>query len=378
MKVLLIATDRKIFEEESLVLKRTKAYASYVEEMHVVISTEHNFQIKKHGNLYIYPTNSKRRWQYPFDSLNLSKKIINENGLNKENCVISTQDPFESGWVGRKIKDKFGLPLQVQIHTDFLNPHFKNSFLNRIRVHLAKRHVIYRADRLRVVSSVIKTSIEQKFPKFREKIDILPIFVDVESIVSQEVKRNLRNDFPQFNQIILMVSRLTKEKRIDIALNVFKKIIKDFPRSGLIIVGDGSELNNLSNLAKKLMIRDNVIFLGWQEDLVSFYKSADLFLHTSEFEGYGMVFIEAGAAGCPIITTKVGVAKTDLFKNGENSFVCDVEDYDCIKSSIIKLFQNELLKKQFSKNMQSQIRSQSGTFEQYVRQYVSLLEKLLK
>jgi glycosyltransferase involved in cell wall biosynthesis len=56
---------------------------------------------------------------------------------------------------------------------------------------------------------------------------------------------------------------------------------------------------------------------------------------TSEYEGYGMTLIEALAASCPIVTTKVGIAKTDLFKDGVNSFVCPVGDVDCLSKKII-------------------------------------------
>ena len=91
-----------------------------------------------------------------------------------------------------------------------------------------------------------------------------------------------------------------------------------------------------------------------------------------------MTLIETGTAGCPIVTTNVGIAKTDLFKNGENAFVCPVGDVDCLSKSIIDLIKDGQKRKLFGERMQDSIRSTAISKEQYVSKYVSLLENLLK
>jgi 1,2-diacylglycerol 3-alpha-glucosyltransferase len=79
----------------------------------------------------------------------------------------------------------------------------------------------------------------------------------------------------------------------------------------LIIVGSGPRLASLRALATKLGISGSVAFESWvdQPTIASYYKTADLFLNTSLFEGYGMTLVEARAAGCPIVSTDVGVAR---------------------------------------------------------------------
>ena len=61
----------------------------------------------------------------------------------------------------------------------------------------------------------------------------------------------------------------------------------------LLIVGDGSELTKLKAISHKL--KANVIFSPWADDLPSYYKTADLFLLTSNYEGYGRTVVEATA-----------------------------------------------------------------------------------
>jgi len=375
MKVVSISTDRKLFEEGSVVLTRQKYYAERMEELHVIVFSlsKNGYKYRSFGNLHLYPMNSSSRISFLFDAYRLGKKIILENSFKKENSVITTQDSFETGLVGYLLKKKFNLPLQLQIHTDFLNSYFKNSSLNLARVVLAK-FLIPKADGLRVVSSVISGSLQKEFPNLKTKIDILPIFIDIEKIKNSAISINLRQKYPD-RFIILMASRVTKEKNIILAIKLVSSLIRANKRIVLLIVGDGPEKKTLQLYAKDM--GGYVVFEPWTLDLTSYYKTADVFLLTSQYEGYGMTLIEAGASGCPIVTTNVGIAKTDLFKNGENAFVCPVGDLDCLSKSVIDLLENLQKRKLFQERMQDSIKRIAITKEEYVSRYVAMLENLL-
>lgn len=373
MKVLSIGTDRKLFDEGSAVLERSLSYSSKMEELHIIVFTKRGFEKKTIGNLHIYPTNSISRLFYVFDAYSVGKNIIG----NYRDIVISSQDPFETGLVAYFLKKKFSLPLQLQVHTDFLSPLFKNSFLNLVRVIIAN-FLIPKADGLRVVSEDISVSIKNKFNKIKSSIDILPIYVDFENISKEKVTNDLQKQFPQFKFIILMASRLTSEKRLDIALQSFKKVLENFKDAGLVIAGSGHEKGHLLAIVRQIGIEKNVVFVGWQESLVSYYKTADMFLLTSDYEGYGMTLIEAAACCCPIVTTRVGIAKSTLFKNDENALVCPVGDIECLTKSINDLASNNWKRELFKRNMQDSIRHKLISKEEYVNQYVALLEKLQK
>ncbi len=298
MKVLMISTDKNIFKEGSGVRERMIEYGGLVEELHIIVFAKKNFQfsVSNFQNIFIYPTNSKSRWFYVCDAIKLGKKINAD--------IVTAQDPFESGLAGWFIKRKLDIPLQLQIHTDFLSPYFaQDSILNRLRVFLAK-FLIPRADCIRVVSERIRKSL-------KKECFVLPIFVDVEKIKNAPVKTNLHEKYPQFDFIILMASRLTKEKNITLAIKAVKEI--NDKKIGLIIVGGEPEKKESSA---------NIIFEPWTNDLISYYKTADLFLLTSNYEGYGMTLMEAAAAGCKIISSDVGIAgeileKENIFKVGD-------------------------------------------------------------
>ena len=383
MKVLSIGTDRKLFEEGSSVLSRNKDYVAVekMEELHIIVFSLASIGLKEKtiGNLHLYPTNSLNRLMYVIDAVRIGRRLIKNYGMSRNNSVISCQDPFETGLVGYFLRRKFKLPLQLQIHTDFLSPYFRNTFLNRVRALIAK-YTIPKADSLRVVSTVIADSVSNKFKDLKAKISILPIYVDVEKIINTgAVFANWSETAFEFT--VLMVSRFTLEKQINVAIEAFKKVIdtKKNKNIGLYIIGDGPEEENLRNQINKLDLETHVKIRGWEtQDLIlSFYKNSDIFLLTSEYEGYGMTLIEAGAAGCPIVTTEVGIAKTDLFKNGENSFVCPVGDVDCLARGIIELEVNDEKRELFKDRMQDSIKKTAITREEYVKKYVDLLENLI-
>ena len=373
MKVISISMDRKLFEGGSAILERQKEYATKMAELHIVVFSlrKNDYKYSSFGNLHIYPTNSSSKLFYISDALKIGKKIIENTG----NVVVSTQDPFETGLVGYLLKRKFRLPLQIQIHTDFLSSYFKNSFLNRIRVSLAK-FLIPKAGALRVVSPIISDSVKRKFPNLKARTDILPIFIDVEKILDRMEKFY---EQPKVSKGIFIVSRFTKEKRIDLGIEVFKRVFERHKDAELIIVGSGPERDNLIRKIGTCGISTNARIEEWNKNVPNLlYQRAEIFLLTSEYEGYGMTLIEAGVAGCPIVTTKVGIAKTDLFKNGENSFVCPVGDVDCLANAIIDLIEDPKKRNLFKDRMQDNIRDIAISKEQYVARYIALLEALLE
>lgn len=347
MKVLSISTDRNIFKKESAVRARILEYGNLFEELHLVIFSKARSFKKEQiaSNVWIYPTNSWTKWRYIENAIKIASRVMRERNFESANDVITVQDPFETGVVGAKLKKNFKIKLHVQIHTDFLSPYFaKHSFLNKIRVRIAKE-VLRKADAVRVVSSRIKSSLE-KNKITNAPVSVIPVFVDIKAISETSPKMDLLKKYPQFNFIILVASRFTKEKNIPLALEVLKSLVKINPRSGLVIVGQGPEKSRLTSLVKKLSLQKNVIFESWQDDLVSYYKTANMFLVTSEYEGYGLSMVEAIAAHCLTVATDVGIAP-DLLHDGEVSFVCPVGDATCLFDNIKMLIEDTPLRERF-------------------------------
>jgi glycosyltransferase involved in cell wall biosynthesis len=349
MNVISISTDRKIFEDGSAVRARQIEYGALFGEMHIVVFTSLFSRLPRMvqiaPNVWVYGTHSFSKFLYMRDASRLSQKILKERAFTPENVVVTTQDPFETGVVGARLARTSKLPLHVQIHTDFLNQFFKKgSFLNACRVRLARR-VLPHADAVRVVSERIAASLKSWPLKSGAPVDVLPIFIDTEKIERSTAVAglDLRKKYPQFSFIILMASRLTEEKNIGFGIRVFKKLQEEYSGIGLVVVGEGPEKGRLKSLARKLGIQKHVVFEGWQNDLISYYKSAHLLLITSSYEGYGMTIVEAIAARCPVVSTDVGVAG-EILRQGKESCVCEVGNMEQFFNAISRLIEDSGLR----------------------------------
>jgi len=331
IKVLMISTDEKILEEGSSVSARMKEYGTLFSELHIVVLSK-----KRPGRearqmvsdtVFAYPTNSRSKLSYVCDAKKIGARIIQDLKLSLNDSVITTQDPFETGIVGRKLSRLFSIPLHVQIHTDFMSPYFRGAnFLNRIRICLSRKTLL-RAKAVRAVSERIKISLSSDI---QAKTSVLPIYADVVGIKNAPVADNLRKKYPQFGKIILMASRLTKEKDFRTALRA--NASEAFARQGvgLVIVGSGPEEGNIQSLIQELGIADKVIMESWADHatLISYMKTCDVFLSTSLFEGYGLSMLEAHAAGATIVATDAGIAG-ELVNN-----ICKPDDPQCLSKSL--------------------------------------------
>ncbi len=304
MKLLMIGTDRNIFDKTSVVAQRQIEYAKKYEEVHIIVFANKSFSETTLGsNIFVYPTRSSSRWFYIFDALKLGRFIVVKRGITDVTC----QDPFETGLVGALIKSREPVRLEIQVHTDIGSHYFQNfSFLNRIRTRIS-RFTLRKADHIRVVSYRIQEYLSTWVDA--SHIGVRPIAVDVEKIKNAPITIDLHKNYPQFSKIVLMASRLEPEKNIEMALNAWRLVVEKIPSAGLVIVGKGSEETKLKEKVKTLGLEASVLFLGWQNDIASLYKTSDCFLNTSWFEGYGMTLVEAQAATVKIVSTDAGIAK---------------------------------------------------------------------
>ena len=349
MKVLMLSRDLSVLDASSAAGKRMEEYKQLVDSLTVVV------------------LNSKKGLRSLFDLYREARKLILRE-KDTSSLLLTAQDPFELGLVGYLLSRKYAIPLQLQIHTDFLSPYFSSeSIKNKIRVWIAK-HILRRVCCVRVVSERIKTSIIKNSGISEERITVLPIATSMRynALTSSSEKEGFT---------FLMVSRLSREKNIFLALEAFSDIAGKFPETRLRIVGDGPESTNLKAYAETLGIASHVYFEGHKEDVAHYLASADCFLLTSNYEGYGMSVVEALSAGVPIIMTNVGIAGS-LVRNAIEGFVVPVGDRIALRSSMERIIQHTAEREEYAKNAKV-ASSTVPSKEEYLRMYKSHWEDCL-
>ncbi len=372
MRLLMLSTDKNILISGSESQRRMMDYGGLVEELHIIVKSQiSNLKSQKFGNVFIFPTGNRFKLGYFRSAYKIAKEIIVNCELKIENCVVTTQDPFETGLVGWLLKIRFKLPLQIQVHTDFLSPYFaKESIKNKIRVILGK-YLVKRADGIRVVSERVKKSLVTSHLARAGKISVLPIVYDMNRFNVSQVRTDLHLKYPGYGFIILAASRLTKEKNVGLAIKAMAEVVKSFPRTLLLVVGHGPESKNLQLTTYNLQLGNNVIFEPWTSDIVSYYKTADTFALTSNYEGGARAPAEAVAAARPVVMTDVPPAGETVI-DGKNGFVVAVNDHRQLAGKLIELISDPDRQGMFSRQSLA-IAKGFITKEDYLKLYYQAL-----
>lgn len=170
-------------------------------------------------------------------------------------------------------------------------------------------------------------------------VEVVPNGVDIEHF-SKETKV-----FPLQKQkgdiYLITTSRLTKKNAID---DIIKSLTYLSVNIKLLVLGIGELEKELKVLTKKLQLEDRVYFLGFipNTELPSYLHQSDIFVRPSLSEGFGISFVEAMAAGLPVITTPVG-GIVDFLVEGKTGLFCEVKNPKSIAEQVELLVNDEKL-----------------------------------
>lgn len=323
----MFSTDTTILQGGTPAWQRMREYEKLFDGLHIIVVTNIATLLRSF-----------------FESARLVKK-------DPKSFIVSTQEEF-TGLVGFLLKARFGIGWQAQIHTDLFNPIFRtHSIKNRLRVFIA-RILLPHASGIRVVGERVKKDLE-RMRITRAPITVLPIYVGRETL--QPISKMHTDTFE-----ILMTSRLTAEKNIEMAIRVFLKLRVRYKDIKLIIVGEGPIRKKLEALAS-----GRAYFEGWQNDVRPYLARADCFLLTSWYEGYGMSVIEAMAAGLPIVMTDVGVAG-GLIKQGVSGLIVPLGDEEALGRALEDIINNPEKRKQMGEEARKAVMHMPSK-EEYLR-----------
>jgi len=210
-----------------------------------------------------------------------------------------------------------------------------------------------------LTSDYHKSIFPLKIPN--NKVVIIPNMVNMEDFnnfneTKEEIKVKLKIQLDK--KLLLIAGRLIKSKRIDLFLQLIKKLsLMDQDVFG-IVAGDGEEKKRLIDLANELNIKPYIRFIGPIDNINKYLYISDLLVHTSESEIQPMILLEAGAAGIPAVCSNIGGNRT-IVKDQENGIIIkypdDIEGYS---KAIINLLNDGDKYLKMSKKAQEVIRKE--------------------
>jgi len=174
-------------------------------------------------------------------------------------------------------------------------------------------------------------------------------------------------NIPKNSFIFGIIARITEQKGHKYLIPAFKRHLKSYPDSILLVVGgigyDDKYMLEVKQMVKDLDIENKVIFTGKRSDAYSIMSKLDVFIMPSLWEGFGMVFLEAGSLSIPIISTNISAIPEVVSKNGgilvdiknlEDNLVNAMnnmrDNYKIYKQNSL-VFKNEILEKFAHKRM---------------------------
>jgi glycosyltransferase involved in cell wall biosynthesis len=136
--------------------------------------------------------------------------------------------------------------------------------------------------------------------------------------------------------VLLNVARFYPQKGHRYLLQAMPEIVRQFPRSHLLLAGDGPLRDYLTSLSRDLGIEGHVSFLGRRKDVRDLLELADIFVFPSLFEGLGGALVEATGAGKPCVATGVGPIP-EVVEHGESGLLVRSQSPEDLTRAIIQL-----------------------------------------
>ncbi len=198
-----------------------------------------------------------------------------------------------SGLLGRP-----KLPLVTTEHNTY------NKRREKVYFRWLERLIYRKYSRIICISEPACLNLVRWLPELKAKTTVVPNGIDLKRFkrakpyLLEELPGSLRNT----DKVVLMVASMSRQKDQATVIKA-ASLLPDHYK--FLFVGDGELKNDLIRQTKKLGLANRIYFLGLRDDVERLIKSADLFVLSSHWEGFGLVVLEAMAGGLPVIASDV-------------------------------------------------------------------------
>ncbi|HNV23436.1 MAG TPA: glycosyltransferase family 4 protein [Candidatus Omnitrophota bacterium] len=231
-------------------------------------------------------------------------------------------------------------------------------------------YFVRRADAVMVRGNISREFLMRDIKVSSEKIHILL------DILENDIAEKLKENQKKYDFVFLGYFR--PEKRIDVLIRSFYRVVEEFPRATLLLIGEGPLKKAMLNLIKYYDLEKNVScfdrFIS-QEEVYSYLWQSKTMIMTSETEGLPTVLLEAMLCEIPFIVPDVGDI-TDLAKDNENALVVTPLNEDEFKHACLRILKDEAVYQKLKKGIIEE--KQRRLIEHDVSRITALWEEVLK
>lgn len=325
-------------------------------------------QVSKNFKIYWMPAKPFPMYEgYRVATLDYAK--IRDLLSEEKPDVVHCHAPMVLGIEGLLAAKRKNIPVVATYHThlpDYI-PHLLKgkfpSFLNAPTTYPVKKLIKLLYSRADYITAPTQRLAEELKGYGMKNVEPLPLGIEEKRL------KTTKKDIALFrkkyiispdSQMVLYTGRVSFEKKLEVLLNAFKLV--ENPKRKLLVIGGGPYLEKYKEMAKELGIR-NVLFTGFVDDkmLAASYHACTVFVSPSDTETFGLTFVEAMAAGKPVLgVRRLGAA--EVIANGKNGYLVKPGNHDALAKKLEKLLTS------------SKLRSKLGEYGKQTARHYSMKE----
>jgi len=266
--------------------------------------------------------------------------------------IIHTHTEFSLGIFGRIMAKELKIPIVHTYHTIYEDyTHYLTHFkaLDQRAKAFARVYSKVSCNNVeQVIAPTEKTKNLLMTYSVHKDISVIPTGIDLNKFAKnqyplEEVKK-LKERFgikPQ-DKVLLYIGRISKEKNVEEIVRAMPEYMKKRPNVKFVIVGSGPALEKLEKLVEEYKLTEQIIFTGSQpwDTIGLFYQLGDVFVSASISETQGLTYIEAMAAGLPIVA-RADKCLEDILDEGQNGY--SFTDKEGLYQGLDEIFFNDTI-----------------------------------
>lgn len=363
MKILILHGHLSMGGEEKVLMNILKNFENLGYDVDLLITWNY-----KKNNLFENEIPKKINYEFVFDSYDGKNKII------KEIYRINARKKYPKIVKNKIKKEKYDLVIDYSSnllkYENFFSDvpiiawvHFSLTFgqeLKNKRIEKYKKQYSKYFKIVTICESMKKEFIE-KLEFNEEKIEMIYNPVDIKFLEKQAEKINLKIEKFLKEDYFLYVSRLTDQKQPEQVVDIYYKLKQQGIKKKLYIIGNGDKIELIKQKINEYNLKDDVTLLGQVENPYPFFKNAKLFIHTSKYEGLGMVLVESMVFGIPVVAYDCPTGPKDILGDSEYGELVTLNNKNLFVEKVCNLINDDKKYEQYKKK--SRVRADKFSIE---------------
>ncbi|AGK98031.1 glycosyltransferase family 4 protein [Clostridium pasteurianum] len=320
-------------------------------EIHVITCEEGTSPVEENDDGIIV----HRVTPYKIDTEDFTKWIMQLNFSMIEECIriirkigkidIIHAHDWLSAYSAKALKWSFNIPMVSTIHAT--EEGRNNGIRTDMQRYISSTEWLLTYESWKIIScsNYMKEQIISNFKVADDKIWVVPNGVDSKGFDFEfnplEFRRNYALDD---EKIIFFIGRHVFEKGIQLLIDAAPRIIAEYSKAKFVIAGTGPMTEELKYKVKQIGLENKILFSGYMNNEIKskLYRVANIAVFPSLYEPFGIVALEAMAAGCPIVVSDTG-GLSELVKHRVNGMKMINGLVESLKDNVLALLQdNEL------------------------------------